>query len=203
MKTKIYYKKQELEKLLVGYKIVHIPINNSSEDYDKSRAGYYISNRDDIIKINLNHSLWTEMILIFKNGKRECLYGDNVNTSDVSIMRINYNNIISPEIQMNECFIKKTEELRNWLVDIAKVDINKLCNIEVKFDIYDIIQYPGVGTPVFVGGSLGNNKVIGISSETLKLSEFEIKEVLESIQDKLLREKINQILHANVFRSKH
>ena len=63
-----------------------------------------------------------------------------------------------------------------------------------EFNIYETIEFCGVPTP------LKQHGYWAYSSETLVMDEKEIREILDDIEDELLREKTKCILYSRVFK---
>lgn len=193
MKRKICYNLEKLLTLLPGYKLKVISTAKEDEDSAYRSSAKYFTNRDDIIDIIEFYSFWVTKVVKFADGSKISLKSSNVNVDDKTILRINTNDIISPEVTVNENYVEATKELLEWLHSRGISD-EQLSAVEETFTIYDVIEYPGVPTPIKDG------KYWGYSSEHLKLDEREIESVLNLIEDIVLREKIKVILYARVFK---
>lgn len=195
MKQKICYNKHELMNLIPGFHIISVNFGENDEDTGHLKKGFFFTNRNDISFIERYYSLWTSQNVHFLDGSVLNFKSANVNVDDNTILRINKNNIISPELNISDDFIESTTALREWLI-FNGISEEQLVSISSEFTIYDEIEYLGIGTPIYYPQS----NSFGISSEPLKMSELEIITVLNSIEDNLLRKKIEQILYARVFR---
>ena len=193
MKQKICYNLEGLLKLLNGYKLKVIA--TAQEDDESAYRSFvkYFTNREDIVDIVEYHSFWTTKVVKFADGTDISLKSSNVNVDDKTILRINTNDIISPELIVNDNYVEATKDLVEWL-HTRGISDKELKNIEETFNIYDIVEYPGVPTPI------RHDKHWGYSDRTLVLDEREIETVLNGIEDIVLREKIKCILYARVFK---
>lgn len=193
MKQKICYNLARLLNLLDGYNLKVITTAKEDEDSAYRSSAKYFTNREDIVDIVEFYSLWITKVVKFADGTKISLKSSNVNVDDKTILRINTNDIISPEVTVNENFVEATKDLLEWLHSRGISD-EQLSSVEESFTIYDVIEYPGVPTPIKHG------TYWGYSSEHLRLDEREIATVLNGIEDLVLREKIKVILYARVFK---
>lgn len=195
MKQKTCYNLEGLLALLDGYKLKVITTGKEDEDSAYRSFAKYFTNRDDIVDIIEYYSFWTTKTVKFADGSKISLKSSNVNVDDETILRINTNDVISPEVAINENYVEATKDLIEWL-HARGISDDALKNIEETFNIYDTIEYPGVPTPIRY------DKYWGYSNRTLVLDEREIETVLNGIEDITLREKIKCILYARVFKKR-
>lgn len=196
MKQCFCFKTDNLLKMVPNFRIVLIQTLHESEDETHKKGEYHLANRDDIKDIRYYHSLWTSTTVYFNDGTNQSLYANNVNTKDESLLRVNRNNFLSPAIKISGDYVEFTNELAEWLNHNGVQNSDFVEHLE-QFTVYESMEYPGVSTPSKCG------KYWGYSSETLVLKEEEIKTVLDSIEDELLRKKIECILYARVFKKKY
>ena len=196
MKQCFCFKTDNLLKMVPNFRIVLIQTLHESEDETHKKGEYHLANRDDIKDIRYYHSLWTSTTVYFNDGTNQSLYANNVNTKDESLLRVNRNNFLSPAIKISGDYVEFTNELAEWLNHNGVQNSDFVEHLE-QFTVYESMEYPGVSTPSKCG------KHWGYSSETLVLKEEEIKTVLDSIEDELLRKKIECILYARVFKKKY
>lgn len=196
MKQCFCFKTDNLLKMVPNFRIVLIQTLHESEDETHKKGEYHLANRDDIKDIRYYHSLWTSTTVYFNDGTNQSLYANNVNTKDESLLRVNRNNFLSPAIKISGDYVEFTNELAEWLNHNGVQNSDFVEHLE-QFTVYESMEYPGVSTPSKCG------KHWGYSSETLVLKEEEIKIVLDSIEDELLRKKIECILYARVFKKKY
>ena len=182
--------------MVPNFKIELIQTLHESEDDAKKKGEYHLTNRQDIKNIRYYHSLWTSTTVYFNDGTNQSLYADNVNSKDESLLRVNRNDFLSPAIKISGDYVEFTNELADWLKYNGVKDSDFVEHLE-QFTVYESMEYPGVSTPSKHG------KYWGYSSETLVLKEEEIKTVLDSIEDELLRKKIECILYARIFKKKY
>lgn len=196
MKQCFCFQTDSLLKMVPNFKIELIQTLHESEDDAKKKGEYHLTNRQDIKTIRYYHSLWTSTTVYFNDGTNQSLYADNVNSKDESLLRVNRNDFLSPAIKISGDYVEFTNELADWLKYNGVKDSDFVEHLE-QFTVYESMEYPGVSTPSKHG------KYWGYSSETLVLKEEEIKTVLDSIDDELLRKKIECILYARIFKKKY
>ena len=196
MKQCFCFKTDNLLKMVPNLKITLIPALHETEDDAHKKGEYHITNRDDITDIRYYHSLWTSTTVYFGNGTKQSLYANNVNVNDTSLVRVNQNDFLSPAIKISGDYVEFTNELAEWLNYNGVQNSDFVEHLE-QFTVYEAMEYPGVSTPSKCG------KYWGYSNETLVLKEEEIKTVLDSIEDELLRKKIECILYARIFKKKY
>ena len=204
MKKNICFTKEKLLALLPDYHIVKVKTIDEDEDTYSERERNYIVKKDvEVTKICYYYSLWTSVGVYLENGDKLTLYGNNINGDDESLLRVRKNEYISPRLNISDDYIASTEEVREWILNLG-VSEKELDAISESFNVYEIMEYPGVGTPHYYppNKELGLNGSWGISNEDLKLDEREIEKVLGSIEDMVLRKKIELILYARVFKSR-
>ena len=197
MKTIVCYNISKLEKALPSsYKLRRISYNEKLEDWSKTRdALYFVHN--DVERVTVRGGFWDTMIIYLNNGETHKALSDNVNVNDKEVLRINSNKFICPELKFNnDGYAEVTDKLTDWLLarGISKEILDSF--IET-YTVYDRITYYGVPTP-----SKTFSGFWGYSNTDLELDEREIQDVLENIDNELLREKINCILSARIFKRK-
>ena len=193
MKKCICYNIEGLLKLLPGFELKQIRTTHESEDDEWGNKGeYYLTNKDNILRVQNYHSLFTSKTVVFNDGSKCSLYSNNVNFSDKDVLRVSKNDFISPILAIGSDYIESTSDLEEWL-NFNNVTDEMLETISSTFDVYSVITYHGVSTPSKCGDFWG------YSNEPLKLDDREIEYVLNSIEDELLRKKIECILYARVF----
>lgn len=199
MKTKICYNLDELQKLITGHTLRRIDFKEESEDWGKDGSRYHFA-LPEIERIKVYDSVFsTHMHIILKNGDDVSAYSENLGSinGNTDLVRINKNKYISPALIVNGEWIEATDELREWLnVFYPAITDDILKNLSNEFIIYDTVEYPGVPTPI------RHSSYWGYSSRDLVLDEREIESVLNSIEDELLRKKIECILYARVFKKR-
>lgn len=193
MKKKICYDLEKLLKILDGYSLKIIPTAEEDEDSSYRSFVKYFTNRDDIVDIVEYYSFWTTKVVKFVDGTQVSLKSSNVNVDDMTLLRINTNDIISPSLIVNDNYVEASKDLLEWL-HARGISDELLKNIEETFNIYDTVEYPGVPTPI------RHDNCWGYSDKALVLDEREIETVLNGIEDIVLREKIKCILYARVFK---
>lgn len=195
MKKALCYKKDDLLALLPGFQLLKIKTIHEDEDDYNERQEYHISNRPDIKEIYHYHSLFTTTTVKYQDGTTKHLYGKNVYCEGNMLRSIDENHFLSPRVSVSAEHISAESDLIVWL-KFNGVTEEALEQITDSYTLYHMIEYPGVSNPVKSTISRG----WGYSSELLVLDEREIETVLTSIEDELLRKKIECILHANVFK---
>ena len=105
MKQKICYNLARLLNLLDGYNLKVITTAKEDEDCAYRSSAKYFTNRDDIVDIVEFYSFWVTKVVKFADGTKISLKSSNVNVDDKTILRINTNDIISPEVTVNENFV--------------------------------------------------------------------------------------------------
>ena len=138
------------------------------------------------------------MDIVLDDGNTIHAHSKNVtiNGND-DLVRIDCNKYISPSLYVNGNWVEATYELRNWLnAYYPNIADDMLKNISQEFTVYDVIEYPGVSTPI------KHDSYWGYSSQDLLLDEREIESVLNGIEDELLRKKIECILYARIFKKR-
>lgn len=196
MKKKVCYKLDSLLRLIPDFHLDKILTIEESEDWSKKNHYAYFVGEQPIKYVYIYYSLWTSMTVYTEDGEKIKILPNNVNSNDLEALRIVKNDIISPRLTINDNYIEVTEKLHEWLNNQGISD-KVLETIIETFEVYSIIEFPGVCTPSKHGSSWG------YSSENLKLDEREIKTVLDGIEDELLREKIKCIFYARVFKQRY
>lgn len=194
MKKALCYKKDDLLALLPGFLLMKIKTIHEDEDDYNERQEYHITNRPDIKEIYQYHSLFTSTTVKYQDGATERLYSNNINPKE-NWLRLNKNHFLSPRVSVSANHIAAENDLIVWL-KFNGVTEEALEQITDSYTLYHMIEYPGVSTPVKSTITHG----WAYSSELLVLDEREIETVLNSIEDELLRKKIECILYADVFK---
>lgn len=194
MKVKICYNVEKIRQALEesGYYFVKLPIDEEGEDWGKKSESYYFA-KHEVASIEYYYSFWTSAVLIMKDGTKHKMFSSNVNTRDESLLRIDDNDFVSPKLSINDVWIEASDKVTSWLNEHG-VSMELLESAKKEFTIYETVEYYGVPTPSKSHGYWG------YSSETLVLDEKEIEVALNSIEDELLRKKIECILYARVFK---
>lgn len=142
MKEYICYKADELLKLLgKGFKIINEKVEDSFSDWvtgdveSEQVNNFYITNKDNIERIEEWSSLWSETALYLKDGTKLALYSDNINSDDKNLLRINENNFFSPSFERQSEYILADSNLNQWLL-YNGVSQDQLYQITKKFKLY-------------------------------------------------------------------
>lgn len=202
MKREVCYPRKKLLELLPDYEIFDIPtIDEDEDERKKSIKSYIVNNSISVVKVKHYYSLWTSETVELKEGDPLILRSNNINSDDKEMLRINNNQYISPRIAVDGEYVASSKALEEWLAGRG-IAPEKLEAIAENFDVYEVIEYPGVPTPSYYppNEKLKLGASWGYSSENLKLDEREINQVLNGIEDIILREKIKCILYARVFK---
>lgn len=195
MQIYLCYKTEELLELLGNeFKIQKVK-TYCNYDYNKNitqpTCKFYITKLNKIEKIEINFGMWTEM-KVFVNNNDESkyikLYSSNINRDDSSLIREIENNIISPILECQDEYIVANDNLNKWLC-FNGVDLYKLKNIQHEFKCYATYVYPNVYKPFFKNG-----KKIGVSKESVELSELDIEAALSDIKNEDIRLSIEAVL---------
>ena len=196
MKVKICYNVEKIQKALEknGYHFIKLHVVHEGEEWGKKADRYYFA-KADVASIEYYYGLWTSAVIKFQDGTVQKMFSSNINSNDESLLRIDNNDFVSPELKVNDVWIEAIDEVTNWLIKHG-ASMELLESSKKEFTIYDIIEYCGVSTPSKSHGYWA------YSSEPLVLDEREIEEALGSIEDELLRKKIECILYARVFKRK-
>lgn len=200
MEKKICYKTENLLALIPNYEFKSIKTYYYHEDGDYNKEEFYLVNsRYKIEKIEISYGIFGPSVYVdfvdFKDNSCNHiqLFYDNVNSNDNTLIRIHNNSIISPKLISSDSYIEATESLVEWLKNLG-VSEDSLNELGEEFEIYHTIEYVGVPN-VYV-----KNGYTVSSSENLVLNEKDINTVLNGIEDKNLRIKIEEILYARVFK---
>ena len=195
MKVKICYNVEKIKKTLEenGYYFVKLPIKEEGEDWTKNGESYYFA-KSEVASVHYWHSFGTSATINLNDGKHIRSYGSNITIDDASVVPLYQNDWISPKLTYNGEYIEATNIVDKWLIDHG-ISQEMLENASEEFKIYETITYEGVPTPSKSHGYWG------YSSESLVLDEREIEEALNSIEDELLRKKIECVLYARVFKA--
>jgi hypothetical protein len=194
MKTKLCININKLIPYMQDYEFRRIETTWDDEDYCSKYSKYYIA-KNNVSNVTISASTFSKMMyLTFADGTEMKLWGNNINTHDTTLLRINHTEYISPELAVNGELVELTSDLIQWLKDLFKFTEEQLENMSEKLYIDEEIEYPGVCTPVRCGSGWA------YSSTPLVLKTSEIEIVLNSINDEELRRKIECILSARVFK---
>jgi hypothetical protein len=193
MRIKICYNVAVLKEVLkeAGYRFVKLPIKEESEDESTTGEAYYFA-KSKVASVHYWHSFGTSATINLNDGKHIRSYGSNITIDDASVVPLYNNDWISPKLIYNGEYIEATNIVDNWLVNHG-ISQEILENASKEFKLYETITYEGVPTPSKRHGYWG------YSSESLVLDEREIEEVLNSVENELLRKKIECVLYARVF----
>jgi hypothetical protein len=193
MKTKICYNVEKIKKSLEenGYNFVKLPIAEESEDWGRHGKVYYFA-KPEVKSVYYWYSFGTSASIMLNNNERVRALGSNITTNDKSVVSLNDNDWISPRLTFDGMYIEHTEDVVKWLHNHG-VSQEILEDSSEEFKIYDTIVYEGVSTPQLSHGRWA------YSSEPLVLDEREIEEILNDIDNDMLRKKMECILYARVF----
>lgn len=194
MKIKLCYNLEKIKQVLEenGYYFVKLPVTKSSEDWDYDTMGYYFA-KPEVASVDYSYWLWTTAVVTMQDGSVQKMYGSNIESKDEDLLRIDNNDFISPILSVNDIWIESNEHVTSWLIGHG-VSMELLESNRREFAVYETIEYVGVTTPSKF------RDYWSYSSETLVLDEREIKTALNSIDDELLRKKIECILYARIFK---
>lgn len=197
MNTICCYDINRLMKLFPNYEFRRIETTEETEEDSRTSSSYYIVKPEVKSVTKWFGCLWDSMTLLLQEGTKIDLKSDNVNSKDTTILRIDHNPYISPELTLHDGnHVEVTDKLIRWIYDNATtLDTltTYLKNITTEHTMYDVITYDGVPNPVRYGDTWA------ACSTPLKLDERDIETVLNGIADELLRKKIECILYARVF----
>ena len=194
MKTKLCININKLLPHMKGYEFRRIDTTWDDEDYCSKYSKYYIA-KNNVSNVTISASTFSKMMyLTFADGTEMKLWGNNINTHDTTLLRINHTEYISPELAVNGELVELTPDFIQWLKEIFNFTEDQLENMSEKLHIDEEIEYPGVCTPVRCGSGWA------YSSTPLVLKTSEIEIVLNSIENEELRRKIECILSARVFK---
>lgn len=195
MKEYICYKSDELLNLLgSAFRIINEEVEDSFSDWvtgdidSEQIKNFYITNKDNIQKIEEWHSLWNEIDIYLKDGSEIKLHSDNINTDDKDLLRISENNFFSPSFERQSNYILANSELSQWLLYNGILQ-EQLDQITKKIQIYPTYVFKGVNEPL-----IKNGKVCGYYGHYLKISEDKIDSALADIKDAEMRLKIEVIV---------
>ena len=196
MKTKRCININKILPLMNGYSLRRIPTVWDDEDYCKEYSQYYIA-QNNVVNVMIAASTFSKMMYVsFDDNTTATLWGTNINTHDISLLRINNTEYLSPELLANGDLVELTSDLIRWLEKIFKINGEWLDKNSETFIIDEEIEYPVVCTPVKCGSGWG------YSSAPLVLKTSEIEHVLSSIDDEELKRKIECVLTARVFKKR-
>lgn len=209
------YLKEDLLKLLPDYHFAMIEtVYDDDDGYGpnlnpkeaKGKEKLYLTKVSDIIKVSTYDGCFSRSVTVYFDNTKEpiTLYSNNVtftdeNGNEEKVERILEWSYLSPCIKFEGVYIERTEDLVRWLLNQG-VNEEELYKIERVTTVDNIIEYPGVSTPDIRKDKEGT--CYSFSSEDLKLKGSEIEQVLNSIEDELLRLKIECILRARVFKKR-
>lgn len=203
MKNKICYNVTKLMKLLPHHQFRRVNyVEEGDECYCKGERLLFVS--PDVFSVHIWLGLFGDsMTISLTNGEEIELHSHNVNVNDTTLLRIGKTQYLSPDlIFVNNDWVEASQDLIEWIHkyavlpdDLSNLD-EYLDQISRSYAIEEEITYEGVSSPSKHGGCWG------YSSNPLVLRESEIDQVLSGIDDELLREKINCILHARIFKKR-
>ena len=194
MKTKLCININKLLPHMKDYEFRRIETTWDDEDYCSKYSKYYIA-KSNVSNVTISASTFSKMMyLTFADGTVIKLWGNNINTHDTTLLRINHTEYISPELAVNGELVELTSDFIQWLKEIFNFTEDQLETMSEKLYIDEEIPYPGVCTPVRCGSGWA------YSSAPLVLKTSEIEIVLNSIENEELRKKIECILSARVFK---
>lgn len=195
MKEYICYKVDELLKLLGNnFRIINEKVEDSFSDWCTSDVDseqiekFYVTNKDNIQKIEECNSLWEEVNIYFTDKTHLTLYSENINSDDTSFLRISSNNFFSPSFERQSNYILSDSKLNKWLL-YNGVSQEQLDQIAKKFYLYPTYMFESVNEPL-----IKNGKVCGYYGNYLKITEDKIDEAIEDIKDIEMRFKIEAIV---------
>ena len=200
MKERLCFVADEIIKLLPEYELKNFntKVMTDSDYGDWHENRYYIC-LPQVKSVVESCGLFGDTVYItLEDGSKITAKSENVNSDDLSIIRINKNNFISPKINSDGKLLESTKELREWLLahGITEGDLERYSQI---IKIYEDRIYPGVHTPERYYSNYSKKFCYSYSSKPLVLKEQEIDQVLNGIEDEELREKIRCILFSDVF----
>ena len=199
----IFYNTEKLLKLLPDYHLETV------DTYDEGEYGlpskpdrkWYITSKlsSQIVKIEAYFDFGTSLNVFFADGRRVSIYSNNLNYDDESLLRIKTNDLISPHVSCIAEEIVDNKDFKEWLLNHSLTQ-EDLDSVSRKEKVYQSVIYEGVPDVEYSSGIPG---LLGPSwafcSRPLVLDEREIESVLKSIDDIVLRKKIECILYARVF----
>ena len=193
MKECICYNIEKLLQLLPGFQLKAISVVHEDEDDSQYSTEHYLTSRDNIERIEYYHSLGTSISVKYSDNSAESLFGRNFSIAGQLTPQMGQNYFLSPRVNVNADYVEATSDLLAWL-QYNGVEEEALSEISDTLAVYEIVDYPGVPTP------FKRREHWVYSSEDLRLEEREIQTALASIEDELLRRKIECILYARVFK---
>lgn len=193
MITKVGYNVDKLMKLFPCYRLKQIEtISESEENYDQGNV-WYISYPEITQVKNWYGCFSTSQTVYSEQGEEAHAQSKNVNRDDISLLRINELIQISPALKfITRDYVEMTQELIDWINMYAYTDgedINKILDdAQKEFEIDEITTFKGCCTP-----SSNGNYWSYCTTQDLQLSGVEKKIMLDSINDELLRKKLECI----------
>ena len=193
MKRCLLYNKDSVLRELSDFHLVDVKVHEYDEEYGDSITDQVrLTNQAEIVSFKTSWGFGRSDTVEFKDTEGNILIAESIKYVNKEVIKVK--DIISPKIKIvDEEYIERTSELVDWLT-YNGVDVDKLDGEAKEVTLYDTIEYIGVND-VSISG-----KYWSYSSENLVLDEREINLVLNGIEDKLLRKKIESILYARVFK---
>ena len=193
MKRCLLYNKDSVLSELSDFHMVDVKVHEYDEEYGDSVTDQVrLTNQAEIISFKTSWGFGRRDTVEFKGVDGNILVAESIKYVNKEVIKVK--DIISPKINIvDKEYIERTSELAEWLKYIG-VDVDKLDKEAEEVTLYDTIEYVGV-SDVSISGNCWS-----YSSENLVLDEREIRLVLDGIEDKLLRKKIESILYARVFK---
>ena len=84
MLKKIYFNIDKLMERLPNFEVLRITAIDEDEDGIETKDKYYISSRNDIVKIVSSYGFWISRTVYFKDGTSILMLGSNVNSEGLS-----------------------------------------------------------------------------------------------------------------------
>lgn len=196
MNEYICYKADKLLKLLGNaFRIINKEVEDNFSDWvtgdiDSEQVNkFYITNSDNIQKIEEWKSLWSEIDIYLKDGSKITLHSDTINSDDKNLLRISKNNFFSPSFERQSSYILANSKLNQWLLFNGVLQ-EQLDQITKKFQVYPTYVFEGVNEPL-----IENDKVCGYyGGRYLEISEDKIDKALADIKDIEMKFKIEAII---------
>ena len=101
MKNKLCININKLIPYMKDYEFRRIETTWDDEDYCSKYSKYYIA-KNNVSDVTISASTFSKMMyLTFADGTEIKLWGNNINTHDTTLLRINHTEYISPELAVN------------------------------------------------------------------------------------------------------
>lgn len=194
MKTKICYEVKDLMPKLAkfGYSFGKLPISEEDEEWPSHDSTAYYFFQPEVKKIEYFYGFGTTARIELADGRRIRGFAKNISSNEEYVY-LHDNEYVSPRLNVSDSLVEATDDLIAWLLKHG-VEMSDLDKCKKEFNIYETIEFCGVPTP------LKQHGYWAYSSETLVMDEKEISEILDDIEDELLREKTKCILYSRVFK---